>query len=199
MSTDNVVKCILADADGKEAVLLGLDEVVNSFGKPVDHKKVTELITLVGQGLNTLGSQFNAVITTLDILVVNAERTVSHRPINWIVLPRLTIEQSYDLFHEQLTEPTCPKYLRWLIVACGGHGRSLDLLHVFYKDHKHLPMKFAEYLQALADDLRRYNTFSLPAPLLLVALRNQELDLKSRLEGYADSQTVQECITLIES
>ena len=56
----------------------------------MDINKVTQIVSKVGLCLNQYGSHFNAVVTTLDTVAVNAETTLSGRLIAWIPLPRLT-------------------------------------------------------------------------------------------------------------
>lgn len=92
LKIDFVLQCIRDDAGGKP-ILLALDEVVAAFGKgQVDIPKISKIISVIGAGLSKFRwNEFNAVVTTLDTVVVNNEKTLSGRPIVWVMLPRMIL------------------------------------------------------------------------------------------------------------
>eukprot|EP00026_Physarum_polycephalum_P002260 Phypoly_transcript_02266.p1 GENE.Phypoly_transcript_02266~~Phypoly_transcript_02266.p1 ORF type:complete len:656 (+),score=60.61 Phypoly_transcript_02266:383-2350(+) len=181
LTLDGVVQCIRLDA-GNKSVLLGLDEVVSAFGKDVDIQKVTQIVSKVGLCLNQFGSNFNAVVTTLDTVVVNAETTLSGRTIAFIPLPRLTVEQSVELFQQELANPSTPSYFRSAIVACGGHARTLESLKTFYTATKATcgALEYPQFLLLFCQDLLNVNVLRLTLPLVLCALRNKPVELEFR-------------------
>lgn len=181
LTLDGVVQCIRLDA-GNKPILLGLDEVVSAFGRDVNIQKVTQIVSKVGLCLNQFGSHFNAVVTTLDTVVVKAETTLSGRPIAFIPLPRLTTEQSVELFQQELASPSTPSYFRGAIVACGGHARTLESLKTFYTATKAtcIALDYPRFLLLFCQDLLNVNVLRLTLPLVLCALRNKPVELEFR-------------------
>jgi len=196
LTLDGVVGCIRLDA-GDKPILLGLDEVVSAFGKEVvDTNKVAQIVSKVGWCLNKYGSQFNAIVTTLDTVAVNAETTMSGRPIAWIPLPRLTTKQSFELFQQELVDPSTPSYFRTAIGACGGHARTLESLKTFYAKNKTTccALEFQQFLLVFCEHLLSVNTLKLTLPLVLCALRNEPvaLDFKPINSAYSIRQYIRD-------
>lgn len=194
LKTSIVIKCIRHDAGGKP-ILLGLDEIVSAFGKQNVGDKVSEIISEVGKALNMFGwDEFNAVVTTLDIVVVNVEKTQSSRPIEWVMLSRLTTNQAMGLFCEELQEDN-HILLKLLIIACAGHGRSLEQLKFCWGKHQNLrsSLNLVQFLSLLRAQLSGFNMLSLTTSLVVCALANSKISLDGRPENTYD-KTIREYI-----
>ena len=190
MSVVTVVECIQLDC-GKP-ILLAVDEVAIAGGRIAPLATIPfEVVHAVGKCLNNFrGDKFNAVVSTLDVLIVGAEKAYSGRPITWIQLPRFTRGESEQLFGNPDTEVL----LCMFIMMCNGHGRTLEHLHKVWKNNAVLfaTGTISSIMSILIVGMQSFNFLSMSLALIKPALLHNTVNLDDTPAG--GNQTYRACI-----
>lgn len=84
------IQCIMEHS--QKGVLLLIDEIMKAGGE--DPTLIAGKVSEIGKCLDTLTTQFNAVLTTLNMLATEKEG----RLIGWITLAPPTLAQALSLF-----------------------------------------------------------------------------------------------------
>lgn len=144
-------------------------------------------------------SNFNAVITTLNVDPFTQVRTGSGRPILWTVLPPLTITESFNLFPKEYID----RYfsLSQCIIDCNGHARSLEALSLLCNSRNwKLPNEPAVLMDYLIDYINSRSLSILQPPLDLVkaSLLGKSVLLSSTafVDNLGIPRSYQQCIAL---
>lgn len=131
LSLQKAVECVMAHSN--KGVLLLVDEIMKSGGISEDIQLINQRVSDIGSCLNILTTKFNAVLTTLNMLVTSNATISSGRPICWIPLPPATSSEAQSLFGEDAIKYPA---LRLCIEDCNGHHRSLETLKVVWNEYK---------------------------------------------------------------
>jgi len=106
-------------------LLLLVDELIKSADTP---KQVTNVAHSLGSILDTFPNEVAIVVSSLSLTPISMARTESGRPIHWIPMGPLN--------PEQLFPADCAAYqsldVQWMISQCGGHARTLEVLHLTF-------------------------------------------------------------------
>lgn len=168
LSLSLVNRCIMEHS--KKGVLLLIDEVMKSGGDNEDLNLINGRVSDIGKCLDTLTTQFNAVLTTLNMVATDKE-TKFGRLIGWITLAPPTLDQALSLFGEDIC-----KYpiLRQCIADCNGHHRSLQTLKLVWNEFKEENYTYTMLIQELGKRMdHKYGEVSIN--LIREALRGYEV------------------------
>lgn len=167
-------------AHSGKGVLLLVDEIMKSGEGDKEDDLIDSRISDIGDLKSSLGSDFNAVVTTLDKRVVNGKKSKkSGRPIRWISLPPATLSEATSLFGEDAV-----KYpvLRLCIADCNGHHRSLETLKVVWKKNVLRPYTYRMLIQELGKKMdTKYSELTIE--LIRPALRGEKVELTATPDG----------------
>lgn len=164
LSLPVAIECVMAHSN--KGVLLLIDEIMKSGGGSEDTKLINQRVSDIGSCLDTLTTQFNAVLTTLNIIVTTNATKPSGRPVSWIPLPPATLSEATSLFGRDTV-----KYpiLRLCIADCNGHHRSLETLKMVWNEYRDVQFSYAMLIEELGrrvDQKYRQLTLDLIRPAL---------------------------------
>jgi hypothetical protein len=166
------IECIMEHS--KKGVLLLVDEIMKSGGDG-NLKLIRGRVSDIGNCLSMLPIDFNAILTTLNII---ATKDDSGRPIEWIALPPATLEEAMSLFGEDAMDPI----LRQCIADCNGHHRSLETLKVVWEKNKLRRLTYPMLIQELGKRMdRKYSQLTIE--LIRPALRGERVLLETSPDG----------------
>ena len=138
LSPDLALWIILADS-GKDHALLCIDEIMKAG------KQATDVSHQVGLLISFFPEKRKNFLfpleTTLDIAVINREKTASSRAIDWVRLPGIKTEESATLFDAAFplwraagTAKSWTDVVGLCISDCGGHPRTLEIFKEVLKE-----------------------------------------------------------------
>lgn len=175
LTLEVAIECIILHS--KKGVLLLVDEIMKSGGEKDDLDLINGKVSQIGSCLDTLTTQFNTVLTTLNMLATEKE-TKYGRLIAWITLAPLTLYEATSLFGDVSHFPI----LRQCIADCNGHKRSLETLKVVWEEFKDKEFSYPMLIQEVGRRMdRKYSQLSIP--LIRAALRGYKVDLGDSPDG----------------
>lgn len=184
LTLQTAIECIAEHS--KKGVLFAVDELMKSG------PTVREVVREIGVCLDQLTpSQFNTIITTLN-LVATKNETKSGRRIIWIPLLPAKYSDAIKLFHhvidQEKQKPLGPKAVHSLtaleqcIADCNGHFRSLETLwRLWIWIRAHDP-SYATLIRQLGYEMEsKYGGLQLP--LVCAALLGKPVDYTALVPG----------------
>jgi hypothetical protein len=184
LTLQTAMECIAEHS--KKGVLFAVDELMKS--EPTVHEVVREIGVCLDQ---LTPSQFNTIITTLN-LVATKNETKSGRRIIWIPLLPAKYSDAMKLFHhvidQEKQKPLSPKALRSLtaleqcIADCNGHFRSLETLWRLWTWIRAHDPSYATLIRQLGYEMEsKYGDLQLP--LVRAALLGKPVDYTALVPG----------------
>ena len=168
------IKCIM-EHSGKGVLLLA-DEIMQSGGEAEDPILIRGTVTGIGNQLNNMTTEFNAVLTTLNILAISNQGS---RYIGWIALAPPTLDEATSLFGSAAVQSFV---LRQCIADCNGHYRSLETLKLAWDKHPDEQEHYSALIQTLAGAMdRKYSLLTIP--LIKAALSGYGVRLNDSPDG----------------
>ena len=170
------IECIMEHSN--KGVLLLVDEIMKSGGENENLKLINGRVSEIGKCLDMLTTQFNVVLTTLNMLATDRE-TKSGRMIGWITLAPPTLPEAVSLFGE---DAVCSPVLRQCIADCNGHHRSLETLKVIWEETKLRRYTYPLLIQELGKRMDiKYSQLTIE--LIRAALRGERVPLAASPDG----------------
>lgn len=188
------IKCIAEHS--KKGVLLLADELMKA------EDTVLSVMKQIGVCLDEFtSSQFNTVITTLNLKIEVGER-LSGRDLLWIPLLGAKYSDAIKLFQPVITEekrkPLSAKANRSLyaleqcVADCNGHFRSLEKLWRLWHQIKSEEPSYPVLIRQLARAIESKNG-GLKLPHVCAALRGKAVLFDDKVPGL-DGETYGECV-----
>jgi hypothetical protein len=170
------ITCIMKHSN--KGVLLLVDEIMKPGGEKEDFDMINGRVSEIGKCLDTLITQFNVILTTLNMLATEKE-TKSGQLIRWITLTPPKLDDAISLFGD---DAIYSPILRQCIADCNGHHRSLETLKGVWDEYKEKRYTYPMLIQQLGQRMDcKYSQLSIS--LIREALRGYTVSLEGSPDG----------------